>query len=99
MYSFFVTYALLDEWKPGESDAQVDEGQNDLDRWLLSELNTLTRDVTDLLELMMSLAPRVRSRTSSIRFPNGIYDAPGGASGRVNRIAIRKPPMQPSTRR
>ncbi|MBK5108957.1 MAG: isoleucine--tRNA ligase, partial [Anaerolineales bacterium] len=50
VYSFFVTYALLDEWKPGESDAQVDEGQNDLDRWLLSELNTLTRDVTDSLE-------------------------------------------------
>jgi len=50
VYSFFVTYALLDEWKPGESDAQIDESQNDLDRWLLSELNTLTRDVTDSLE-------------------------------------------------
>ncbi|MGB7096000.1 MAG: DUF5915 domain-containing protein, partial [Anaerolineales bacterium] len=50
VYSFFVTYALLDEWKPGESDAQIDESQNDLDRWLLSELNTLTRDVTNSLE-------------------------------------------------
>ena len=50
VYSFFVTYALLDEWKPGESDAQIGESQNDLDRWLLSELNTLTRDVTNSLE-------------------------------------------------
>ncbi|MGB3703153.1 MAG: isoleucine--tRNA ligase [Anaerolineales bacterium] len=50
VYSFFVTYALLDEWKPGESDGQIDESQNDLDRWLLSELNTLTRDVTNSLE-------------------------------------------------
>jgi isoleucyl-tRNA synthetase len=51
VYSFFVTYALLDEWQPGESGAmEPDEIENDLDRWLLSELNTLTRDVTYSME-------------------------------------------------
>jgi len=50
VYSFFVTYALLDEWKPEPGGAQVVESQNELDRWLLSELNTLTRDVTASLD-------------------------------------------------
>ncbi|MGW8226968.1 MAG: isoleucine--tRNA ligase, partial [Anaerolineales bacterium] len=51
VYSFFVTYALLDEWQPGESGTlKPDEIENDLDRWLLSELNTLTRDVTQSME-------------------------------------------------
>ncbi len=46
VYSFFVTYALLDEWKPEPGSAPVADSQNELDRWLLSELNTLTRNVT-----------------------------------------------------
>ncbi len=49
VYSFFVTYARLDEWKPGSGDDQND-GQNELDRWLFSELNTLNRDVTASLD-------------------------------------------------
>jgi isoleucyl-tRNA synthetase len=50
VYSFFVTYAILDEWKPDSGGTQVVETQNELDRWLLSELNTLTRDVTASLD-------------------------------------------------
>ena len=50
VYSFFVTYALLDEWKPEPGGALVVDSQNELDRWLLSELNTLTRDVTASLD-------------------------------------------------
>jgi isoleucyl-tRNA synthetase len=50
VYSFFVTYALLDEWKPEPGGASVVDSQNELDRWLLSELNTLTRDVTASLD-------------------------------------------------
>jgi isoleucyl-tRNA synthetase len=48
VYSFFVTYANLDQWKPGESDEQL--AYSNLDKWLLSELNTLTRDVTNAFE-------------------------------------------------
>ena len=46
VYSFFVTYANLDQptlKKPEKFD-------NLLDRWLLSSLNTLVRDVTDAFE-------------------------------------------------
>ncbi len=46
VYSFFVTYANLDQptlKKPAKLD-------NLLDRWLLSSLNTLVRDVTDAYE-------------------------------------------------
>jgi isoleucyl-tRNA synthetase len=46
-YSFFVTYANLDGWKP-DPDAKIDYSQ--LDLWLLSSLHTLVRDVTQALE-------------------------------------------------
>ncbi len=43
VYSFFVTYANLD--KPAVTTAPI--ATSDLDRWLLSELNVLVRDVTE----------------------------------------------------
>jgi isoleucyl-tRNA synthetase len=46
-YSFFVTYANLDAWKP---DQQVLPQFMQLDYWLLSELNVLVRDVTQAYE-------------------------------------------------
>ncbi|HRQ23169.1 MAG TPA: DUF5915 domain-containing protein, partial [Anaerolineales bacterium] len=46
VYSFFVTYANLD--KP--QGLTVTAPTNDLDRWLLSELNVLVRDVTRAYE-------------------------------------------------
>jgi isoleucyl-tRNA synthetase len=47
VYSFFVTYANLDNWSPASED-QI--AFSDLDKWLLSELNTLVRDVTNAYE-------------------------------------------------
>ncbi len=46
VYSFFVTYANLD--KPDVTTLPIATG--DLDRWLLSELNVLVRDVTAAYE-------------------------------------------------
>ncbi|MBL8050065.1 MAG: isoleucine--tRNA ligase [Anaerolineales bacterium] len=46
VYSFFVTYANLD--KP--QALRVTATTNELDRWLLSELNVLVRDVTKAYE-------------------------------------------------
>ncbi len=46
VYSFFVTYANLD--KPTLTTLPI--AANDLDRWLLSELNVLVRDVTEAYE-------------------------------------------------
>jgi len=56
VYSFFVTYANLD--KPvlnarestSVKDSKGKRSGNDLDRWLLSSLNTLVRDVTKAYE-------------------------------------------------
>ena len=46
-YSFFVTYANLDHWTP---DSNVKPKYSDLDKWLLSSLHALTRDVTEAFE-------------------------------------------------
>jgi isoleucyl-tRNA synthetase len=46
-YSFFVTYANLDGWKP---DPGVKPEYSPLDRWLRSSLHALIRDVTQALE-------------------------------------------------
>ncbi|MAT44868.1 MAG: isoleucine--tRNA ligase [Anaerolineaceae bacterium] len=46
-YSFFVTYANLDGWKP---EAGVTPEYSPLDQWVRSALHTLVRDVTIALE-------------------------------------------------
>ena len=56
VYSFFVTYANLDQWQPAmDPGPQVptharSSAVSSLDRWLLSSLNTLVRDVTAAYE-------------------------------------------------
>ncbi|MCL4832922.1 MAG: isoleucine--tRNA ligase [Caldilineaceae bacterium] len=55
-YSFFVTYANLSDWGLGTGDWGADARnsqfatRNPLDRWVLSELNRLVRDVTAAYE-------------------------------------------------
>ena len=46
-YSFFVTYANLDSWKPTPG---LEAEYSPLDKWLLSALNALVRDVTAAYE-------------------------------------------------
>jgi isoleucyl-tRNA synthetase len=48
VYAFFVTYANLDQWTPGGKSVSTND--NLLDRWLISELNVLARQVTEALE-------------------------------------------------
>ncbi|NJO56510.1 MAG: class I tRNA ligase family protein [Rhodospirillales bacterium] len=48
-YSFFVTYANIDGWTPGSAQPPVSE-RDELDRWILSELHQLTRQVTEAFE-------------------------------------------------
>ncbi|MEZ4869893.1 MAG: class I tRNA ligase family protein [Caldilineaceae bacterium] len=57
VYSFFVTYALLDGWTPaaGSVDKGAPEGptpvsDNPLDRWVLARLNQVVARVTTALE-------------------------------------------------
>jgi isoleucyl-tRNA synthetase len=47
VYSFFVTYANLDGWTP---DPNVKPEYTSLDKWLLSSLNALIRDVSTAME-------------------------------------------------
>ncbi|MCB0116575.1 MAG: class I tRNA ligase family protein, partial [Caldilineaceae bacterium] len=49
-YSFFVTYANLSDWRLGTGDWGSGQSENLLDKWLLSDLNRLVRDVTDSFE-------------------------------------------------
>jgi len=46
VYSFFVTYANLDEWTPKDVTTQYSL----LDHWILSKLQTIVQDVTSCLE-------------------------------------------------
>jgi isoleucyl-tRNA synthetase len=48
VYSFFVMYANIDNFKP-EADIKLDS-EAELDRWILSELNQLIKDVDRELE-------------------------------------------------
>ncbi|MGQ9888551.1 MAG: isoleucine--tRNA ligase [Aggregatilineales bacterium] len=48
-YSFFVTYANLDNWTPASPQPPVAE-RDPLDRWVLAELHRLVRDVTEAYE-------------------------------------------------
>jgi len=48
VYSFFVTYANLDDWEPGSRlpDSQLSE----LDRWILARLNQVVARATDCMD-------------------------------------------------
>ena len=48
-YFFFVTYAAIDNFNPKEKEIPVDK-RSAMDRWIISRLNTCTRDVLDALE-------------------------------------------------
>ena len=47
VYSFFVTYANIDEWSP---NSRTKLTRSQLDRWILSRLNQVVDDVTEDLE-------------------------------------------------
>ena len=48
-YSFFALYANIDGFTGKEAEVAVEE-RPEIDRWILSELNTLIKDVTNYLE-------------------------------------------------
>jgi isoleucyl-tRNA synthetase len=51
VYSFFVTYANLDDWTPATTRSSVSHSQlSELDRWILARLNQVVVRVTRRLE-------------------------------------------------
>jgi isoleucyl-tRNA synthetase len=49
VYSFFVTYASIDQWEPGP-DGEVRQSRALLDRWILARLNEVVEQVTARLD-------------------------------------------------
>ncbi|MEI7511316.1 MAG: class I tRNA ligase family protein [Candidatus Peregrinibacteria bacterium] len=50
-YSFFVTYANIDGWEPSFVEPlHATALQNPLDKWILSRLQTVTKNITDRLD-------------------------------------------------
>lgn len=47
-YSFLVTYSNIDKWKPAKS--AIKKPKNKLDRWILSELHALLKEVTEEMD-------------------------------------------------
>ncbi len=61
-YSFFVTYATIDGWKPERAN-RAPPPRNPLDRWILSILHRLVADVTaamDAYDLQRAVRPFVQ---------------------------------------
>ena len=62
-YSFFVTYARVDGWKPSDSNGRALAGNAHLlDRWILSSLDHLISEVTgamDVYDLQQAVRPFV----------------------------------------
>jgi len=50
VYSFFVTYANIDQFNPESSRLPSLNNRSELDKWIISELNSLIYTVTDGLE-------------------------------------------------
>ena len=59
-YVFFVTYALVDGWEPSSERPRVAE-RSDLDRWILSVVQSLVKDVTEEMEAyrLYNVIPRL----------------------------------------
>ncbi len=49
-YSFFTGYSRLEKWSPADAAPSAGESRPLLDRWLLSELHSLVRQVTEALD-------------------------------------------------
>ena len=50
IYSFFVTYATIDKFDPLKPEITKQDTDSDMDRWIISELNSLTTNVTKSLD-------------------------------------------------
>ncbi len=49
-YSFFVIYANIDDWTPGEPKALAPGARSEIDRWIISELHRTTATVIDRMD-------------------------------------------------
>jgi isoleucyl-tRNA synthetase len=50
VYSFFVTYANLDGWRPDASEVEFRKELSELDRWMVARLNQVVARTTECME-------------------------------------------------
>ena len=61
-YSFLVTYARADQWEPTQFKGEsLDHLENDLDRWIISRLQSLVKNVEEKMEVyhLYEVVPQV----------------------------------------
>ncbi|MSP17992.1 MAG: isoleucine--tRNA ligase [Bdellovibrionales bacterium] len=61
-YSFLVTYARADQWEPTQFKSEsLDHLENDLDRWVISRLQSLVKNVEEKMEVyhLYEVVPQV----------------------------------------
>lgn len=49
-YNFFISYALVDKWKPEAGSKKPEASSNVLDQWILSLFNSLIQEITKSLD-------------------------------------------------
>ncbi len=49
-YSFFVMYANIDRWSPEQQKIKIGDQENILDKWIVSELHQLIKEVDEEME-------------------------------------------------
>ncbi len=80
-YSFFALYANVDGFTGREPEVPV-EKRPEIDRWIISLLNTLIRDVTRSLEDYDPTPARAPFRSSWAKTsPTGTYASTASVSG------------------
>ena len=87
-YGFFALYANLDGFDPSAQAIPVSE-RPEIDRWVLSLLNTLVGDVTRHSTITSPPVRHVLSRSLSTRSPTGMCVSTANVSGMVTPQPIR----------
>ena len=59
-YGFFALYANVDGWTGSEPEQASHAAYSEIDRWILSKLNSLIKEVTEHMRLMNRRKPVVR---------------------------------------
>lgn len=49
VYSFFMMYAAIDQWKPSQNSSLISQNSNVLDKWILAKYNELVETITESL--------------------------------------------------
>ena len=97
VYSFFVTYANIDRYEPSKVAAPDIADRPELDRWIISELNTLVVEVTESLDRYES-DDAVRGVERFLGFLSNWYVRRSRAALLEERRSQRtRPPMRTTT--